>query len=391
MARHKLTDTQIRATARVGVLGDGDGLFLRIKPSGRRSWIFIWRRFGIRREIGLGPYGRGTGEVSLAAARIKAEEARSIVGRGGNPREEMRERIAAKPVQTLGEVVDEYVEAMQSKWRGRQTQPAWKRFAGTYIKAIRKVPIDRVVTDDVLRVLRPLWGSKAETAGKTRERLKIVLDYGKSRGLRHGDNPAEWKGHLENILPPLKSLSRGHHAALPYGEIPTFMARLRAVESTAARALEFTILTAARSGETREATWAEFDFDAGIWTVPAGRMKGERMHRVPLVGRALEIIKNMRTRAIGDLVFPGRIARRPISDATFGNVLAALKVDVTAHGFRSTFRDWAADETPHEREVVEAAIAHAVGDQVERAYRRMDALEKRRHLMTDWDNYCAGK
>ncbi|SMF53101.1 Integrase [Xaviernesmea oryzae] len=390
MARNLLTVAEIKAATKPK-LRDGDGLWLHTSKSGSRSWVFIYVRHGRRREMGLGNYGTGTGQVSLSAARVKAEEIRTILGRGGDPFTEMEERKKKAKPMTFGELADEYIETMSPKWRGKQTKPAWQRFASTYAKGLRKIAIADVDTDAVVRVLTPLWDAMPETATKTRERIKLVLDHARARGLRTGDNPAEWRGHLDQILPTPKKLVRGHHAAMPYSEIPAFMKRLQAKTGVAARALEFTILTAARSGETRGAPIPEFDLDKAVWTVPAKRMKEPREHRVPLCGRAVEIVKEMRKIAVNDLVFPGQKLKRPLSDAALANVLDDTGAsEFTVHGFRSAFRDWAAEETHHQREVAEAALAHAVGDAVERAYRRGDALAKRRKLMDDWEAFCLG-
>ena len=391
MARNLLTVAEIKA-AENPKLRDGDGLWLHTSKAGGRNWVFIYVRHGRRREMGLGPFGGGTGQVSLAVARQKADEIRAILGRGGDPFSDMEERQRkVKPV-LFGELADEYITAMSPKWRGKQTVPAWERFAATYAKPLRKIPVADVDTDAVVRVLTPLWSTKPETATKTRERIKLVLDHAKARGLRKGDNPAQWAGHLDQILPTPKKLTRGHHAAMPYTELPDFMKRLRAIPGVAARALEFTILTGARSGETRGAPISEIDLEKRVWTVPKERMKEPREHRVPLVNRAVEIVKEMRREAINDLVFPGKKLKRPLSDATMATVLDELGASAyTVHGFRSCLSTWAAEETLHQREVVEAALAHAVGDAVERAYRRGDALAKRRKLMDDWATFLGGK
>nr|WP_314095158.1 integrase arm-type DNA-binding domain-containing protein [uncultured Shinella sp.] len=388
MARNLLTVAEIKAAAKLK-LRDGDGLWLHTSKSGNRNWVFIFVRHGRRREMGLGPFGSGTGQVSLSAARQKADEIRTILGRGGDPFSEMEERQrTVKPV-LFGALADEYICTMSPKWRGKQTLPAWERFAARYAKGLRKIPVADVDTDAIVRVLTPLWSSKPETATKTRERIKLVLDHAKARGLRSGDNPATWSGHLDQILPTPKKLVRGHHAAMPYSELPAFMKCLRALSGVAARALEFTILTGARSGETRGAPIAEFDLVKRVWTVPKERMKEPREHRVPLVDRAVEIVEEMRGEAVNDLLFPGKKLKRPLSDAALANVLDEVGASRwTVHGFRSCLSTWAAEETMHQREVVEAALAHAVGDAVERAYRRGDALAKRRKLMDDWAEFC---
>ena len=384
MARHKLTDSKIKALSEPGIFADGDGLYLRVRP-GSKAWKFIWKRYGIRREIGLGPYGSGAGCVSLAAARAKAEEARNIVGAGGDPKTDMAERKPTAP--TFGQVADEYIDTMQVKWRGAKTLPRWQRFANTYAKPIRKIPVDKVTVDDVLRVLRPLWNDKPETATKVRESLKLVLDNAKARGLRTGDNPAD-KGILNQLLPAHGPLAAGNHPAMPFADVPAFLKRLRSVDGNGALALEFVILTAGRSGEVRGATWDEIDLDAALWTIPASRMKSAKVHRVPLSPRAVEIVRQMKETAVNAFVFPGRKDDRPLSDMT---LLKALKTagagEYTVHGFRSSFRTWVAEQTNFQRELAEQALAHAVGDSVERAYQRGDALDKRRKLMQAWATY----
>jgi integrase len=389
MARHKLSDSRVKTLTEPGIYGDGDGLYLRIQPSGSRSWVFIWRRFGARREIGFGPYGAGAGHVSLATARVKADEARNIVGAGGDPKAEMAERKAAARSATFGQIADEYIETMKSKWRGGKTLLRWERFAQVHAKSIRGMPIDKVSTEDVVRVLRPLWHTKPETASKVREGIKLVLDHAKARQLRGGDNPAQWRGHLDQVLPPPAKLVRGHHAAMPYVDVPAFLLRLGVVEGFGAKALEFLILTAVRSGETRGALWDEIDLQAKVWTIPPERMKGAKSHRVPLSTRAVKLLEEMKREAINMLVFPGQRDKKPLSDMTLLKALdTAGGGAFTCHGFRSAFRDWVAEETNFQREVAEAALAHAVGDVVERAYRRGDALEKRRELMEAWASYC---
>lgn len=383
MARNLLTALEIKASTRPK-LRDGDGLWLHTGKSGNRSWVFIYVRHGRRREMGLGRLA----DVNLASARAKASEARSILAKGGDPFKEMTERKARVKPMLFGEMVRQYIETMSPKWRGSKTLPAWELFAKTYARPLRNVTVAELSTDDVVRVLRPLWHSKPETASKVRERIKLVLDHARARGLRSGDNPAQWKGHLDQILPTQDALARGHHAALPYKDAPAFMKRLRGTQTTTAMALEFLILTATRSGEARLAVWDEFDLDGALWIVPAARMKTQKLHRVPLSDRAVGIVKVMREQSLTDLVFPGARPDRPFSDMTFGKVIEAHGGGgATTHGFRSSFRDWAADETDHQREIIEAALAHAVGDSVERAYRRGDALEKRRALMADWSAY----
>ncbi len=255
---------------------------------------------------------------------------------------------------------------------------------------LRPLPVDAVGIEDVLLVLKPLWVERAETASRTRGRIEAVLDAAKAQGLRDGDNPARWRGHLEHLLPKRGKLARGHFVALPYVDLPDFMVKLRAVDTVSAWALEFTILTAARSGEVYGARWGEIDLVAKVWTVPAQRTKAAREHRIPLSGPALAVLDKVKPLRMGEMVFPGQRRGKPLSHIAMAKVIERLGVEgATVHGFRSAFRDWCGNETTHPREVAEAALAHVVGDMAEQAYRRGDALEKRRALMNDWAQFCA--
>jgi integrase len=279
---------------------------------------------------------------------------------------------------------------MRPSWRNRKHAVQWERSLRHDAAPLRRLPVDKITTDDVLSVLKPLWNAKPETASRLRGRIERVLDAAKAQGLRTAENPARWRGHLDQLLPRRQKLPHGHHAAMPYGNLPAFMSSLMAREATAARALEFAILTAARSGEALGARWDEFDLKDAIWTVPAGRMKGGREHRVPLAPRALEIAQAMHEARISDFVFPGQKPGKPLSAMTLTLVLRRMKVDgVTVHGFRSAFRDWAAECTHVSNEVCEAALAHAIENKVEAAYRRGDLFGKRRQLMDAWATYCA--
>jgi integrase len=390
LARNLLTALEIKASLK-SKLRDGDGLWLHFNRSGSRSFVFIYVRQGRRREMGLGTYGTGTGQLSLSAARGKADEIRAILGRGGDPFTDLPERQPRVASLTFGQVALEYIATMSGRWKGEKTKTAWERMVSTYAKSLHKIPVGDITTDDVLRVLRPLWDEKPDTATKVRERLKLVLDHAKARGLRAGDNPAAWKGHLDQLMPPPAKLKDGHLAAVPYTEVPALIARLRDAEGSSAAAMQFIVLTAARSAEARGAQWKEFDTTGKLWTVPAARMKSGREHRVPLSDAATAIVEQERARRRGDLVFAGVSPLRPISDVAVAKALRAAGGGVgTIHGFRSAFRDWAAEETNHQREVAEAALAHSVGDSVERAYRRGDALAKRRLLMDDWGAFCEG-
>jgi integrase len=257
-----------------------------------------------------------------------------------------------------------------------------------YAASLANKPVDAITTDDVLTVLQPLWTTKASTASRLRGRIEKVLDAARAKGLREGENPARWRGNLDHLLPKRSKLACGHHAAMAYEDVAALVGRLRETDSVGALALEFCILTAARSGEVLKARWSEIDLDKKIWTVPADRMKAGREHRVPLSERAVAILKRLAEIRTGDFVFPGRRKNRPLWDMAMNWMLRQVKADgATVHGFRSSFRDWCGNETHFSREVAEAALAHAVGNEVERSYRRLDALEKRRQLMQSWSEY----
>ena len=374
------------ATTRPGRHGDGAGLYLVVAPSGARKWVY---RFSFARkvtEMGLG----SAGVVSLAQARSKAREARKMLDAGQNPIEARRRaaRIGAGK-SSFGAVAEALMAAKESEWRCAKHRAQWRMTLKTYAAPLCSRPVDEIDTAAVLAVLTPLWGEKPETASRLRGRIEAVLDAAKARGLRSGENPAAWRGHLAHLLPKRKMLARGHHAAMAYADIPAFLARLREREALAARALEFCILTAARSGEVLGARWREIDLAARIWTVSAGRTKAAREHRVPLCARALAILEGLARRPADEFIFPGRRRGKPLSPTAMEMVLRRInRNDVTVHGFRSAFRDWAGEETNFPREVAEAALAHLVGDKSEQAYRRGDALEKRRALMAAWACHC---
>jgi integrase len=387
LALNKLNARGVTAITKPGRHGDGGGLYLVVDKSGAKRWVFLYRRDGTLREMGLG----GLKAVSLARARELAGEARGKLQAGVDP-------IAAKnsapvAVPTFGQEADDFVVAMGPQFRNAKHLDQWKMTLKVYAAPLRTKRVDKISTADVLEVLKPIWLTKPETAARLRGRIERVLDAAKARGHRAGENPALWRGHLDKLLPKRRKLSRGHHAAMPYAEVPAFVANLRKREAMAARALEFTVLTAARSGETFGATWKEIDLVAALWTIPAGRMKAGREHRVPLTPRAVEILNELAGLGAGPnaYVFPGQREGRPLSTMAMDMILRRMKVDFTVHGFRSSFRDWAGEETAFPRDVAEAALAHVVGDQTERAYRRGDALEKRRKLMTAWANYSEPK
>src|SRR5262245_4509341 len=345
---------------------DGGGLYLSISPNGGRRWVFLFRWHGKPTEIGLG----SARTVSLAKAREAAKRARDSLAEGVNPKGIRRPTEGS----TFGECADRVIEAMRPSWRNSKHAEQWQMTLREYAAPLRRLPVDAITTEDVLGVLKPLWSHRPETAGRVRGRIERVLDAAKAEGLRSGENPARWRGHLDQLLPKKSKLGKvRHHPAIPYADVPAFMHRLRGREGSAARALEFAILTAARTNEVRGARWGEgeIDLNRAVWTVPAERMKGNREHRVPLSKPALAVLQAMQDARISDFVFPGAKADKPIGTTALYEALAGMKIDdATVHGFRSSFRDWAAEETAYPNHVVELALAHAIGDSVERAYRR---------------------
>jgi integrase len=364
---------------------DGGGLYLVIDKGGAKRWVFLFRWNGKLKEMGLG----GLGSVKLARARELAAEARALIATGQNPIEVRRR---SRPVPTFGESADNFIASMSSKWRNPKHRAQWVMTLTVYAKPLRALPVDAIETAHVLAVLKPIWTMKPETAARLRGRIERVLDAAKALGFRTGENPAAWRGNLANLLPHVQRLSRGHHAAMPYAEVPAFLARLRERPGVAGLALEFTVVTAARTGEVLGARWNEIDPDKDLWIVPASRMKGGREHRVPLSSRAREILARAAELGTSDaadaFVFPGQRPGRALSAMAMEMMLRRMKVaGVTVHGFRSAFRDWAGEETSVPREIAEAALAHVVGDETERAYRRGDALAKRRELMEQWEEH----
>ncbi len=374
-------------TAKPGVYLDGQGLRLIVGATGSRKWVFRFMRRGRSQEMGL-----GGATVSLAMARERAAEARRMLAAGQNPIDGARLARAGRP--TFGQVADDFLSAKQSEWRNAKHRAQWEMTLQRYCAPLRSRPVDEIDTAAVLEVLKPLWASIPETASRIRGRIEVVLDAARARGLigPHKANPARWRGHLDKLLPKRQKLTRGHHAAMPFANVPQFMASLRKRDAVAALALEFTVLAAARSGETLGARWEEIDLKQGIWTVPAARMKGGRSHRVALSRRALALLKKLDAARTGEYIFPGQHPGKPLSGMAMEMILRRMKADnVTVHGFRSSFRDWCGEVSTFPREVAEAALAHVAGDQTERAYRRGDALEKRRKLMEAWANYCEPK
>jgi integrase len=372
-------------TARPGKYSDGGNLYLVVAPGGSRKWVlrFTWR--GRPKEMGLG----SAGGVPLADAREKAASARRRIAQGINP---IEERKRDNGIPTFGEMADAVRETLAVGFRNEKHKAQWKMTLETYAAPLRGKPVDTITTDDVLAVLKPIWTTKAETASRLRGRIEKVLDAAKAKGFRAGDNPARWRGHLDHLLHKRPTLTRGHHPAMAYEEIPAFVGHLRENKSLSGQALELCILTAARSGEILGMRWAEVDLDKKIWTIPAERMKAGREHRVPLSSRAASILCGFDRVRSEEFVFPGQARNKPLSNMAMEMVLRRLKVkNATVHGFRSSFRDWAGNVSSFPREVVETALAHVIGDKAEQAYRRSDALEKRRKLMEAWASYCEPK
>jgi integrase len=378
---NKLTAIQAAKLTAAGRHSDGGGLYLFIDNAKRRRWIFMYARHGKRSELGLG----GGRDMSLAAARTEAAALRAILAAGSDPK---AERDKLKGVPNFGDFADAYVEAMAPSWRNPKHIAQWKMTLTKYAEPLRHRPVDEITTHEILKVLEPLWKRTPETAERLRGRIENVLSAAKAKGHRSGENPALWRGHLDQLLPKRQRLSRGHHAALPYAAAPAFMEDLRGRSATAARALEFSVLTVARSGEVLGADWSEIDLQRKLWTVPAIRMKAGREHRVPLSGRAFEIIEEMAKLGTKGFVFPGPKPSSPLSSMAMAMLLRRMKAGVTVHGFRSTFRDWASEVTSFPPEVCEIALAHAIANKAEAAYRRGDLFEKRRKLMEAWASFC---
>lgn len=381
-ALNKLSAIQAAKITAPGRHSDGGGLYLFIDPHGRRRWIFMYARDGKRTELGLG----GGRDLSLANARTEATKLREILATGGDPKVE---RAKDDHIPTFGEAADTYVEAMAPSWRNAKHSAQWKMTLTKYAKPMRGKPVNKIDTQDVLDVLQALWKRTPETAERLRGRIENVLDAAKAKGHRAGENPARWRGHLDQLLPKRQRLSRGHHTALSYDAMPDFMTGLRGRPAVAARALEFAILTAARSGEVLGAQWDEIDMEKKVWIIPATRMKAAREHRVPLSPRAFEIVEAMAMLGSAGHVFPGPKPNKPLSSMAMAMLLRRMKAEITVHGFRSTFRDWASETTGFSHEVCEMALAHTIANKAEAAYRRGDLFDKRRKLMEAWAGYCA--
>jgi integrase len=376
----------------VHAVGGTPGLYLHVAGGGR-SWILRYSFAGRRRDLGLGSLV----DLTVAEAREEARKQRKLIRQGIDPIAAKHEQLAARKADsarrmTFRQCVTGYLDSHGDGWKNGKHRQQWQNTLDTYAgAAIGNLDVAKVDTPHVLRILEPIWKTKTETATRLRGRIESVLSWATVRGYRHGLNPARWKGHLDQLLAKPSKVARvEHYAALPYAEVGSFVEKLRRHEGIGAAALEFAILTAARSGEVRGATWAEVDMHARTWTIPAGRMKAAKQHQVPLSDAAIAVLAKMGKTRLNDFIFPGAKDDKPLSDMSLTAVLRRMgRRDLTVHGFRSTFRDWAAEQTNFSRDVAEMALAHAVGDKVEAAYRRGDLFEKRRRLMSAWARYCA--
>lgn len=385
-ALNKLTALAVTRAIKRGMYGDGAGLYLQVAEGGSKSWILRFKVAGRTRHLGLG----ACHTVGLAEARQRAAVARLSLLDGKDPIEARRaSRAAAAKALTFDEGAAQFIAAHAPGW-GADHRDHWRQTIADYASPVLgSLDLKAIGTEDILRVLTPIWAAKVENASRLRGHVENILDWAKVKGLRAGENPARWRGHLDHLLPKKKKVHQvTHRPAIAYSEIAEFMKALRERESVRSAALQFQILTAVRPGEARGARWAEIDLEQKLWKIDAGRMKARAEHRVPLSTPAIAVLEKMAVIRVSEYVFPG-LPGRPIGELAMFTMLREMgRGDITAHGMRSAFRDWAGDKTHHPREVIEQALAHAAGDSVERAYRRSDALERRRKLMDAWSNYC---
>lgn len=388
-AHDRLSARRVATLTKPGLYSDGANLYLQIGPTGTKSWLFRFELAGKRHDMGLG----SAGTFTLAEARERAKQARQLLADGINPLEHRRAAVAARRAQvvlTFDDCAARYIASHESGWRNPKHAGQWRSTLATYASpVIGSMSVAEIETAHVMRILEPIWSTKAETASRLRGRVEAVLDWAKVQGYRDGESPARWRGHLDKLLPARAKVARvQHHPALPWREVSQFMQELRTMPGTAARALEFIILTAARTGEAIGATWQEIDLDRRIWTVPAERMKAAREHVVPLSDAAVEVLQAQAAEhGAQGFIFPGKAG--PLSNMACLQLLKRMgRADLTVHGFRSTFRDWAGEATAHPREVIEHALAHQLKDKAEAAYQRGDLLERRRILMADWAAWC---
>jgi integrase len=381
---NKLTARTVSGKLKPGRHSDGGGLYLSVSKTGAKSWVFMWKKNNRRREIGLGSII----SVTLASARQKAANCRAAVADNEDPRQTLKgvER------HTFKDTANAYMEAKVYGKVHRANVLQWERIIKVTARKISDRDISTITTNDILRVLRPIWDTIPETARKSRARLENVFDYAAGRDWRSGENPARWKGNLSALLVAHDRSKVRHYPAMPIDELPEFLINLRNRQGIAKIALEFKILTASRTTEVLEAPLSEFDFENKVWNRPAERMKNKKPHSVPLSNQALTLIKPLMELSTSEYVFPGQKPNQPLCKGAMGKVLERMNIassKAVPHGFRSTFSDWVAERTPFSWEIAEISLSHTVGNATERAYRRGSALEKRRVLMQAWADYCS--
>ncbi len=388
---HKLSARKVETLRKTGRHSDGGGLYFVITDTGTRNWMFRYRRRGAggkRCEMGLG----GFPDTSLAAAREKAASARTQLAGGRDPLNS-RGEVSGEPVQdapTFGEVLDMLIASRVAVWKNAKHRAQWRNSVAQHAGKLMAMRVDKVETPHVLEALEPIWAVIPETALRVRNRIENTLDYARSKGLRHGENPARWRGHLQHVLPSRRKLTRGHFESMPYAEVPGFLRRLQIMHSMSARALEVLILCVSRTSEVTEAPWAEMQLAEATWAIPGGRMKGGLEHRVPLPPRALAILRKLEKAKVGPFVFPAqRNTESPLSNMALEALLRRMGVKpYTVHGFRSSFRTWAGEKTNYPREVIEACLAHKIGENpVEGAYLKTTYFDKRRRLLREWERF----
>jgi integrase len=402
---HRLTVVEVEAFTKPGWYADGDGLYLKVNETGARSWVFRFKRGPKVFNLGLGAYGKAKPGVSLAEARKKAMEHRAQIGRGEKPEEikaaganaAKQAEATAKPIVTFDLAVEQFLDGREGGWKNAKHRQQWRNTLKTYASpVIGSKDVAAVDTADVLAILTPIWRSKAETASRVRGRIEAVLGFAHAKKRSNGEapafwlNPAAWRGHLDLILLARdKKRTVRHHPAMPFAEVPEFIAELRANSAISSKALQFTILTAVRTSEAIEATWPEVDLDARLWIIPKERMNASVEFRVPLTDDAVALLRSLPRMEGSPYLFPGMRECRPLSNMAMLELLRGMRLGLTVHGFRSSFRDWAGDATHFPRDTVEMCLAHAVEDQVEAAYRRSDMIEKRRKVMEAWAKFCS--
>jgi len=392
-----LTQEQLKNLDTKGLYSDGVGLYLQIATNGTKSWIYRYQLAGKRREMGLGGYP----QLGLAKARKLRDQHRLQVKAGIDPlalKDEAKKtaELARKQESvrrmTFSRCAEDYIAQNEAGWKNGKHKQQWENTLKTYAyPIIGDLPVEEVELDHILTILKPIWNTKTETATRIRSRIELVLDYAKTLKYRTGENPAYWRGNLAHLLPkPVKLKKVKHHKALPYDEVGEFMLKLKSIDSLSAKALQLTILCGARTSETLEATWSEFDLAKKLWTIPPHRMKAEKEHRIPLSIPAIELLSDLKNKTESEYVFNGAKVDKPLSNMAMLKVLDAMgrRGDITVHGFRSTFRDWIAEQTNFPRRVAETALAHQLKDGAEAAYQRGDLMEKRRDLMDAWARYC---